>query len=185
MVFTGASTNYVHNWVVRNMVNDARGDLIVNGTWNQNQEFVFNYSTTLDTGWIPNNCNFAFFIYKANYPDSMLTNAEVMQATKGSVTGSIGIRNQETSINNYSLFQNYPNPFNPVTNIKFSIPKSENVSLKVYNILGKEVEEIFNGNLNAGSYNAEFNADNISSGIYFYVLKTNSYCEKKKMVLIK
>lgn len=88
-------------------------------------------------------------------------------------------------INDYRLFQNYPNPFNPTTTIKFSVPKSEYVSLKVYDMLGKEIENIYSGNLKAGTYTADLDAGNLSSGIYFYVLKTNSYCEKKKMIVLK
>ncbi|MFA5404293.1 MAG: Omp28-related outer membrane protein [Ignavibacteria bacterium] len=182
---SGAGNNYVHNWVLRDMVNEARGDTLINGNWVQNQGIEKSFSTILDTGWVPSNCKYAFFVYKSNYPDTMLTNAIIQQATNGTVTGSIGINNIGTRVNKYSLSQNYPNPFNPVTNIKFSIPKTDNISLKVYDILGKEVEEIFSGNLSAGTYNAEFNAKNISSGIYFYVLKTNSFFEKKKMVVLK
>jgi hypothetical protein len=88
-------------------------------------------------------------------------------------------------INNYKLYQNYPNPFNPSTTIKFTVSKSEYVSLKVYDLLGKETENIYNGYLKAGTYTADFNAGNLASGIYFYVLKTNSFFEKRKMLLIK
>ncbi|MBK8554228.1 MAG: T9SS type A sorting domain-containing protein [Ignavibacteria bacterium] len=80
-----------------------------------------------------------------------------------------------TNINNisqlaqsYSLSQNYPNPFNPATNINFSIPKNSFVSLKIFDVLGKEVATLVNENLNPGSYNFDFNASNISSGVYFY-----------------
>lgn len=87
--------------------------------------------------------------------------------------------------NEYKLCQNYPNPFNPTTTIKFSLPKSEYATLKVYDMLGKEIENLYSGNLKAGTYTADFNAANLSSGIYFYVLKTGSYNEKRKMVVLK
>jgi len=180
----GAGDNYVHNWILRDMVNDARGEMISSGVWNQSQQITKSYSTTLNSNWIPSNCNYVLYLYKSNYPDTMLYKAEVIQSTTGSIT-STGIRNESESIKDYSLMQNYPNPFNPITNIKFSIPKQENVSLRVFDLLGREVENIFGGNLKAGTYNAEFNAKNLSSGIYFYVLKTGSFSEKKKMVLIK
>jgi hypothetical protein len=85
----------------------------------------------------------------------------------------------------YALSQNYPNPFNPTTKINFAIPKSGMVSLKVYNILGKEVATLVNQNMTAGTYNYEFNASNLSSGIYFYKLDVNGFSQVKKMSLVK
>lgn len=88
-------------------------------------------------------------------------------------------------VNNYELMQNYPNPFNPSTNIKFSIPQSGNISLKIYDVLGNEVATLYNGYMNAGSQNINFNASNLASGTYFYQLKTNSSTLTKKMLLVK
>ena len=86
---------------------------------------------------------------------------------------------------NYELYQNYPNPFNPTTRIQFSIPSAELVSLKVYDALGKEATNLVNENLPAGSYSVDFNASDLSSGIYFYKLSTNNFVKIKKMMLIK
>jgi len=85
----------------------------------------------------------------------------------------------------YLLYQNYPNPFNPVTNIKYQIANNSFVSLKIYDILGKEVATLVNEKLKAGIYEAKFDAGNIPSGIYFYKLVSDSYSETKRMVLIK
>ncbi len=85
----------------------------------------------------------------------------------------------------FSLSQNYPNPFNPVTNIKFSIPKSGLVKLTVYDAAGRETAALFNGVLSAGAYNYDFDASQLTSGIYFYKLETNEFTQTKKMVLIK
>ncbi len=87
--------------------------------------------------------------------------------------------------NDYSLSQNYPNPFNPVTNIKFSIPNSGIVTLKVYDITGKQTAELVNQNLNAGSYTVDFDASHLSSGTYFYRLSTEGFTDVKKMILVK
>jgi photosystem II stability/assembly factor-like uncharacterized protein len=87
--------------------------------------------------------------------------------------------------NKYELFQNYPNPFNPVTNIKFQVPKSGFVTLKVFDALGKEVKILIDRELNAGFYETKFNADNFSSGIYFYKLVTDRFSDVKKMVVVK
>ncbi|HEY5535788.1 MAG TPA: T9SS type A sorting domain-containing protein [Ignavibacteria bacterium] len=85
----------------------------------------------------------------------------------------------------YQLSQNYPNPFNPTTKISFALPKSGFVSLKVYDILGKEVTTLVNSNMSVGSYSFEFNASNLTSGIYFYRLESNGFIDTKKMMLIK
>lgn len=87
--------------------------------------------------------------------------------------------------NNYYLNQNYPNPFNPGTKINFSIPKNSFVTLKVYDMLGKEVAALVNENLNPGSYNFDFNAAGFASGIYFYKITAGDFSEVKKMTLLK
>ncbi len=86
---------------------------------------------------------------------------------------------------NYSLSQNYPNPFNPVTKIDFSISKSEFVSIKVYDVTGKEITTLVNLTLPKGSYTVDFNASNLSTGVYFYKLQSGTYSEVKKMMLLK
>jgi hypothetical protein len=95
------------------------------------------------------------------------------------------ITNNNTIADNYSLSQNYPNPFNPSTTIKFSIPKSEYVSLKIYDIMGKEIATLVNSQLNMGSYSVDFNAKNLSSGVYFYKLISGDFTEVKRMTLVK
>jgi len=85
----------------------------------------------------------------------------------------------------YALYQNYPNPFNSVTQIEYSVPKLCQVSLKVYDITGKEVATLFNGMQAAGYHKVAFNADHLTSGIYFYQLKTNEVTLVKKLVIIK
>ena len=97
-----------------------------------------------------------------------------------------GIQNVTTEVpQRYELSQNYPNPFNPSTSIKFSIPKSGLVSLKVYDILGKEVATLVNKDLNSGSYEYTFDAAGFTSGVYFYRLEAGDFSEIKKMMLIK
>jgi hypothetical protein len=86
---------------------------------------------------------------------------------------------------NYTLSQNYPNPFNPSTTINFTIPNSEFVTLKVFNILGSEVATLVNENLTAGAYRFSFEAQNLASGVYLYELTAGSFREIKKMNLLK
>ena len=85
----------------------------------------------------------------------------------------------------YKLGQNYPNPFNPVTKISFDLPKTGLVSLKVFDVLGKEVATLVNEVKNPGSYTVDFDGASLSSGVYFYRLETNGFVATKKMMLIK
>ena len=95
----------------------------------------------------------------------------------------------------FSLSQNYPNPFNPTTKIRFSIPLSRGVTaegsrgvlvnLTIYDVMGRVVETLHNGELKPGTYEADWNASNFPSGVYFYRLSASDYTETKKMVLIK
>ena len=92
---------------------------------------------------------------------------------------------QQVIPSDFSLSQNYPNPFNPVTKINFAIQKQGLVTLKVYDMLGREVASLLNETKAAGHYTVEFDASKLSSGIYFYKLQTGSFTSIKKMVLVK
>jgi photosystem II stability/assembly factor-like uncharacterized protein len=85
----------------------------------------------------------------------------------------------------FMLYQNYPNPFNPVTNIKYDVPYKTRVTLKIYDVTGREVEILVNEVQNAGTYNVDWNAEKYASGIYFYKLESGEFAKTKKMVLIK
>ncbi len=85
----------------------------------------------------------------------------------------------------FSLSQNYPNPFNPSTNIKYTVPEKSNIKLAVYDVLGREVEVLVNESKEAGTYEITFDAKNLTSGIYFYELKTNNFNKTNKMILAK
>ncbi len=89
------------------------------------------------------------------------------------------------NVKSYSLAQNYPNPFNPTTTIQYSLANTGNVSLKVYDILGREVATLVNGRQTAGEYTVQFNAANLASGIYFYRLQAGDFVQTKKMMLVK
>lgn len=97
----------------------------------------------------------------------------------------LGIQQISTLVKDFNLEQNYPNPFNPNTKIYFSIPKSGQIFLNVYDMLGREVKTLINEKLSAGEYEIDFNGTNIPSGVYYYSLKSEDYIKVKKMVLIK
>lgn len=180
----GYVPDYVHDHVARNMINGAPGEnLNTDNMWIQNKTFSKTVSTVLESQWIAENCKIVMFVYKAG---SMLAQSTVEQSIEDNVTGTSGISGNSTLVvSDYYLSQNYPNPFNPSTNIKFNLPEDGNVSFKVYDIYGKEVENYVDGFLQKGSYSVEFDGANLSSGIYFYALKADNFFDKKKMVLIK
>lgn len=91
----------------------------------------------------------------------------------------------ELLVKDYDLVQNYPNPFNPATTIKYQIPKSGHVKLRVYDILGREVTTLVNEYLEDGRYEAVFNANELSSGVYIYRLEVNDFVTSKKIMLVK
>jgi len=99
--------------------------------------------------------------------------------------GSYGLPPEDPIPENYLLHQNYPNPFNQGTIIKYELPSAGNVSIKIYDILGREVAELVGEFQNEGEYNVRFNASPFASGIYFYRLLVNDFVETKKMVLLK
>lgn len=89
------------------------------------------------------------------------------------------------TVKEYSLSQNYPNPFNPSTEINYTLTKSGNVTLKVYNLLGSEIATLVNGFMEAGKHSVKFDANDITSGIYFYTIKAENFTSTRKMILMK
>ncbi len=143
-----------------------------NGGYNWNLQFTLpDYSlnsmsfVNANTGWI---CG---------------SNGAILKTTTG---GNVFISQTSTEIpEKYSLHQNYPNPFNPSSDIKFDIHKQGIATLKVFDLLGKEMETLVDEQLSVGTYEVTFNASSLPSGIYFYVLKTGDFVESKKMILVK
>jgi len=97
-----------------------------------------------------------------------------------------GVGNNPKQIpSRFVLEQNYPNPFNPTTTISFSLPSKSFVSLKVFDLIGRDVATIVSEEISAGSYSRQWNATNMPSGVYFYRLQTGSFNETKKLVLLR
>jgi serine protease len=125
----------------------------------------------------------AFALIAGNNLSDLQANAV---AARNKYNSLVGITNYNSELpSDFSLSQNYPNPFNPSTNIKFSIANPGLTSLKIYNTLGKEVASLVNEYLQAGSYDADWNASGNSSGVYFYRLQANGFVQTKRMLLIK
>ncbi|MCZ7603811.1 MAG: T9SS type A sorting domain-containing protein [Melioribacteraceae bacterium] len=123
-------------------------------------------------------------VWAVNYY-SYLRYAEVDGVKYGTKTS---VKENNDILNKFTLSQNYPNPFNPTTTIKFSVPNvgtSRDLSLRVYDMLGREIQTLLNKPMQPGSYEIEFDGSNLTSGVYFYVLETGGKTLSKKMVLIK
>jgi hypothetical protein len=131
---------------------------------------TWGYYTDNSTG-----CTMTGGTAQANRPNICLT-----------IATTVGAGQNSTVIpGTYKLSQNYPNPFNPVTRINFDIPKQGLVNLRIYDVLGREVMTLVNEVKTAGSYNVDFNASELSSGVYFYKLESNDFSDIKKMMLVK
>ncbi|QQS37118.1 MAG: T9SS type A sorting domain-containing protein [Ignavibacteriales bacterium] len=108
---------------------------------------------------------------------------KVYRTTNGNSITSI--KTPSVLVDDYSLKQNYPNPFNPTTKIQFSLREKQNVTLKIYNILGKEIVTVLNEERNAGEHEINFDGSSLPSGIYFYKIQAGDFVVTKKMTLIK
>ena len=162
--------------------------------WKVTAYSIFDLLTLNDTVWIaPDN-----WIVQDIIPGQYVDLSIVLPIDPFSLTGLeiklsdeiVSVKDEETSPDDFVLEQNYPNPFNPVTKIKFTIAQevrgeSQEVTLKVYNILGNQVATLVKTELSAGTYEVIWNADNFPSGIYFYKLTSGNLIETKKMLLLK
>jgi hypothetical protein len=131
------------------------------------------------------------FIYIAGRPYRFDNNASslnydyIIDNWMNFVTGGVEDESESRIVKNYQLMQNYPNPFNPETIISYSIANPGFVLLKVYDMLGREVQTLVNEFQSAKRYSISFDASDLSSGVYFYKLQAGDFLEFKKMILIK
>lgn len=122
-------------------------------------------------------------LYIGVHKSSLVTNQEkTLIAIKDTGITSV---NGDYKIYGYHLEQNYPNPFNPQTRIEYQIPKESQVTIKVYNTLGKEVATLVNERLDEGKYYVNFNGSNFPSGVYIYSIRANDFMQNQKMALVK
>ncbi|MBI1931311.1 MAG: T9SS type A sorting domain-containing protein [Ignavibacteriales bacterium] len=131
-----------------------------------------------------------------NWNDVTNTDLKILvdEGNDGTVEDTLTLTNKLTGVGNdqgsiipteFKLEQNYPNPFNPTTTIRYQIPVNKHVTIKVYDVLGKEVATLIDEYKPAGIYKLEFNASNFSSGVYFYKLIAGKYIDVKKMILLR
>ncbi|MCX6160289.1 MAG: Omp28-related outer membrane protein [Ignavibacteriae bacterium] len=181
----GVHNDYVHGHVSKALVNGTTGELLTSTPWNLNTVLTKQLTYTIPAGIDLANMDLNIIIYKVGTPYP--TGAPVQNAMKipSSLFTPTGIGSIEKVPSKYNLEQNYPNPFNPTTNIRFSVPKDGNATLKIYDVRGNEVATYLNSYIKAGSYNAPFDGSNLSSGVYYYRLSAGDFSDTKKMMLIK
>ena len=171
-----------------------------------NYEIYYKRSTDGGTNWEPDT-RLTNDPAESSYP-SMTVSGSVIHVVwndtrdgnseiyyKRNPTGNIGIKNISSEIpKEYKLFPNYPNPFNPMTKIRFDISnnlsfqrklESSYTTLKIFNILGKEIATLVNKKLQPGTYEVTFDGSNLNSGVYFYHLETDNFTDTKRMLLVK
>src|ERR1035437_1225717 len=176
------------NFVLKNYGKEKTYDLELNDRSVRGQK-VFQYFS------VPLKANSTHTLVP-DWDNLNLSNLKILIDTgnKGSNDDSLILVNQYTGVNdnnqpnipnNYSLAQNYPNPFNPTTTINYQLQFSGRVTLKVFNILGREVAALVNEDKPAGNYSVNFDAGRLSSGIYFYILQSGNFIATKKMILLK
>jgi hypothetical protein len=137
---------------------------------------------------VPNgvtNLNHFDFYHYANivYGYAVSSNGNVIRLVD-TLEVLVGLNNNQVPVE-YSLSQNYPNPFNPTTLIKYSVPKEAFVKLSVFDVLGREMDVLVNETKKAGNYELIVNADNFTSGVYFYKLETAEFTQTRKMIVLK
>jgi photosystem II stability/assembly factor-like uncharacterized protein len=169
-------------------VNARTGWAVGGGSSYYSQGSYIVKTTNAGTNWIlQDSCNYkclrSVYFFNENTGWIVGDSGTVLKTTTG---GNVWISKIGNKIpDKCNLYQNYPNPFNPKTKIKFDIAKSEFVTLKIYNALGKEVETLINEKLSLGTYEINWDASQYPSGIYFYRLRTDNFNETKKMIMIK
>ncbi len=145
-------------------------------------------TTNAGLNWGVQNTPLTENLYQIHFPNAntgyiACWSGKILKTTNGGLTFA---GNEISEIpGNYSLKQNFPNPFNPNTTIKFSIPQKEYISLKVFDIKGHEVKSLISSEYQPGNYEVKFSGENLSSGIYYYTLRSGSFSETRKMILLK
>lgn len=185
------TTDGGNNWIPKYNTGGAQLNDIT--TFEENIAWVVGSDKILKTNnagenWSLQSFSPYHYLLSSNCVDSLICFAIAGEGSLYKTTDGGGITSVENDISmieNYRLYQNYPNPFNPVTIISYSIPESQIIELKVYDLVGNEVIELVNEYKNAGSYTVNFNANNLSSGIYFYKIKAGRFIQTKKLVLLK
>jgi hypothetical protein len=177
LYYDGRNSVSNHKHVMRKMVPTPSGQSF---SINLNETKDIPQTITLDPLWDADSLNIVVFVQSA--ASKTIYQSETISYTDLTVTS---VSDNDELPTEFVLEQNYPNPFNPSTKIKFSMPKSSFVTLEVFNALGEKVDVLVSGELQGGNYEFSFDAKGLTSGIYFYQLRTKGFVQTKKMLLVK
>ena len=179
--FAGSYENnkVILNWITSSELNN-QGFVVERKTENTDWNsigFVNGYNTTTET-------------HNYQFTDNEITANKYFYRLKqvdfdGTFEYSNIIEIDINSVSEFTLNQNYPNPFNPNTKISFTLPQTANVKLSIYNAIGEKIAELMNEVKSAGTYDVDFNASELSSGIYLYRLEAGEFIQTRKMSLMK
>ena len=127
-----------------------------------------------------------YYYWKVNGRDNLNVRSFWSEIRKFKTSGLYtGIEKLNEIPIEYKLHNNFPNPFNPSTVVRFSLPVATQVSLKVYDVMGREVQTLVNERVQAGSYEVKFDGSNLNSGVYFYRIITDEFNDTRRMLLLK
>ena len=171
-------------WLTNELTQKYRFQLANSSTFNE-QTIVMDVENLTDTTYTSDSLDYdKIYFWRINAANQYGTSQ--WSAKFGFRTNpAIGVDYEESLPADYMLQQNYPNPFNPATRISFALPKGGFTTLKIYDIIGNEVAEIVNQDLPAGKYSVNFDASDLSSGIYIYMLRSAGKMMSRKMILMK
>jgi len=184
------TTNSGVNWTQTSLNNQRVKSIVISedNIFAGTEIYGVYLSTDNGANWIQKNQG----LDTLNIKSLLVSNDYIFAGTHGksvwcrNLSEIIGIKQLSKLVpTSYSLYQNYPNPFNPSTNIEFDIPKVSYVKLSIYDILGRVMAILVKEKLNAGSYILNWDASDISSGIYFYKIEAGSFTDVKRMLLVK
>jgi xylan 1,4-beta-xylosidase len=156
----------------------AECNIGITGWWNNFETFTTNLLK-------PVSGNHDVYLEFSGTENDKLFDLQLFQFTNNSTPTSIGESQGNNLPQKFHLYQNFPNPFNPTTKIEYSVPKSSFVFLKVYDVLGREVEALVNDENSAGIYQVIFNGEELTSGVYLYRIQSGDFIQTKKMILMK
>ena len=152
------------------------------GTWSEGVYWLVNRDSSWVQVGLPNEYVTSFTSMNGNLYAATINNS-VWKRPIPEMTVITGVKKETPS--GFALHQNYPNPFNPTTSIEYTLDKRQFVSLKVYDILGREVATLINEEKPAGSYQVKFDAAGLSSGVYLYRIRAGKNSETRKMILMR
>jgi hypothetical protein len=177
LFFDGRNTISNHKHVMRKMLPSPAGH-----SFSINLNETINLPQTIELDPIWDSDSLSVVVFTQSVSSKTVYQSATISYDELTITN---IENNNFSPSEFKLNQNYPNPFNPSTVISYQLPVSSNVTLKVYDLLGIEVATLVDEYKPAGNYEVEFNASDLTCGIYFYKLRTDNYIETRKMILLK